>query len=282
MKGKFLEEQIFLWLMRIATFIILLSLFLILCSILYKGLPNLTWDMISKTPEQGDFNGKGGGVLNAIIGSLYLSTGATLFALVFSLPIALYLNVYRSKSSKLVNFSRLCMEVLWGVPSIVYGAFGFLLMLYLGIKTSLLAGIITVGLLIIPIMIRAMDEVIKTVPKGLMDASYALGATRLETAFKVVIKQVMPGLITAVLISFGRAIGDAASVMFTAGYTNLIPTSLTHKAATLPLAIFFELGSPMKEVQARAYASALILTIIILLISVVSRALTKQYLKNKL
>ena len=282
MKGKFLEEKIFIIMMQVCTLIILSSLVLILASILIKGIPSMSWEMISQTPQEGYYTGKGGGVLNAIVGSIYLAGGATLLALFISLPVVLYLNIYKSKKSTLVNFTRLCLDVLWGIPSIVYGAFGFTIMLLLGIKTSLLAGIITVGLLVIPIMIRAMDEVIKTVPKGLLDASYSLGATRLETSVKVVLKQVLPGIITAILISFGRAVGDAASVLFTAGYTDRIPESLMDRAATLPLAIFFQLGTPVPEVQQRAYASALILTLMILAISLLTRYITKRYLKNKI
>jgi phosphate transport system permease protein len=282
MKWKFLEEKIFIVLMQVCTLIILSSLILILSSILIKGLPSMSWEMVSQTPQEGYYTGKGGGVLNAIVGSLYLAGGATFLAFFISLPVVLYLNIYKSKKSSFVNFTRLCLDVLWGIPSIVYGAFGFTIMLLLGIKTSLLAGIITVSLLVIPIMIRAMDEVIKTVPKGLLDASYSLGATRLETSVKVVIKQVLPGIITAILISFGRAVGDAASVLFTAGYTDRVPESLMDRAATLPLAIFFQLGTPVPEVQQRAYASALILTVMILIISLLTRYITKRYLKNKI
>jgi phosphate transport system permease protein len=282
MKGKFIEEKIFIILMKACTLIILSSLILILASILIKGLPSMSWEMITQTPQDGYYTGKGGGVLNAIVGSIYLAGGATFLAFFISLPVVLYLNIYKSKKSTFVHLTRLCLDVLWGIPSIVYGAFGFTIMLLLGIKTSLLAGIITVALLVIPIMIRAMDEVIKTVPKGLLDASYSLGATRLETSVKVVIKQVLPGIITAILISFGRAVGDAASVLFTAGYTDRVPESLMDRAATLPLAIFFQLGTPVPEVQQRAYASALILTVMILIISLLTRFITKRYLKNKI
>jgi phosphate transport system permease protein len=268
--------------MQVCTLIILSSLILILTSILVKGLPSMSIEMLTQTPQDGYYTGKGGGVLNAIVGSVYLAGGATLLAFFISLPVVLYLNIYKNKKSTFVHFTRLCLDVLWGIPSIVYGAFGFTIMLLLGIKTSLLAGIITVALLVIPIMIRALDEVIKTVPKGLLDASYSLGATRLETSVKVVIKQVLPGIITAILISFGRAVGDAASVLFTAGYTDRVPESLMDRAATLPLAIFFQLGTPVPEVQQRAYASALILTVMILIISLLTRFITKRYLKNKI
>ncbi|MBX9853249.1 MAG: phosphate ABC transporter permease PstA [Cytophagaceae bacterium] len=282
MKRYKIEEKVFNVLMKVATGIILLSLIWILATIVYKGLPYMSWDMVSRTPQGGFYMGKEGGVLNAIVGSLYLAGGSTILALFISLPVVLYLNVYRRKKSAFSTFIRSSLDILWGIPSIVYGAFGFTLMLLFGLKTSLLAGIITLTLLIIPIMIRAMDEVMLTIPKGLFEASYSLGATRFETATKVAIRKTLPGIVTAILISFGRAVGDAASVLFTAGFTDNIPTSLSQPAASLPLAIFFQLGTPVPEVQGRAYASALILTLLILAISLSSRYFTKRYLKNKI
>lgn len=276
-----LEENIFKVLMIFASAIIVGSFFMIVGVIISKGLPAMNLDMITKTPDGGFYIGKEGGVLNAIMGSLYIALGSSILGLLVSLPIALYINIYLSKSSRLGNVTRLSSDVLFGIPSIVYGAFGFTIMIYLGVKASLLGGIITVTLLIIPIMIRTMDEVMRTVPKELLDASYSLGATRLETA-RIMIRQSAPGILTAILLSFGRAIGDAASVMFTAGFSDHIPTSLSDPAPTLPLAIFFQLSSPMEEVQGRAYASALILTIIVLLISISARILTKRFSKNKI
>lgn len=275
-----LEEHIFHGLMILATLVIVASLVLILVTILIKGLPAMNLDMMTKTPQGGYYLGKEGGILNAIVGSLYVTGGATFLAMLISLPVVLYLNVYAQKSERLVTLSRFSLDVLWGIPSIVYGAFGFTIMLFLGLRASLLGGIITVALLILPIMTRAMDEVMRMVPEELLHASYALGATRFETAFKVVVRQTLPGILTATLIAFGRGIGDAASVLFTAGFTDSIPNSLLRPAATLPLAIFFQLGTPFPEVQERAYASALILTIIILIVSILSRILTKKFTKH--
>jgi phosphate transport system permease protein len=275
-----IEENIFKGLMIVATCSVLACLLLILGTILSKGLPAMNLAMLTQTPKGGYYLGKEGGILNAIIGSLYVAGGATGLAILMSLPVVLYLNVYARKGSRLVSFTRFSLDVLWGVPSIVYGAFGFAIMLSLGLKASLLGGIIAVAFLVFPIMSRAMDEVMRMIPQELLDASYALGATKFETAFKVVTRQALPGILTAILIAFGRGIGDAASVIFTAGFTDSIPTSLFRPAATLPLAIFFQLGTPIPEVQKRAYASALILTVIILFVSVVARALTKRFTKH--
>lgn len=266
--------------MIVATAVIFLSLAAILVTILIKGLPAMTWSMITQTPKGGFYLGKEGGILNAIIGSLYIAGGATIIALCISLPIVLFLNVYTKKNAFIANFTRFSFDVLYGVPSIVYGAFGFTLMLYLGVRASLLGGIIAVSLLILPIMCRAMDEVMRMIPPDLLTASYSLGATRFETATKIVVRQALPGILTAVLIAFGRGIGDAASVIFTAGFTDSVPTSLGDPAATLPLAIFFQLGTPFPEVRERAYASALVLTIIILMVCIATRKLSQRFTKH--
>ncbi|MBF0384318.1 MAG: phosphate ABC transporter permease PstA [Candidatus Omnitrophica bacterium] len=280
MDKRSLEENFFKFLMIASTALIVAVLSMILLTIIIKGLPHLSWAMFTQTPKTCYYLGKEGGILNSILGSLYLTGGATILAFLLSLPITLYLNVYAKKGSKLAYFTRFTFDVLWGIPSIVYGAFGFTLMLVLGLKCSLLAGMLTVAFLILPIMTRSMDEVIRMVPQPLMDASYALGATRFETAFKVVVRQSLPGISTAVLIAFGRGIGDAASLIFTAGFTDSLPTSLFSPVATLPLTIFFQFSSPIPAVQGRAYAAALILTIIILSISIISRLMTKKFTRH--
>lgn len=281
-KLRHTEENFFRVLMFLSTSIIVISLTLIIVSILYKGLPSFTWEMISQTPKGGFYFGKEGGILNAIIGSLYLALASTALALVIGLPVALMMNVHLIKHKKLVNGIRFLLDLLWGVPSIVYGAFGFSVMIYFGLKTSLLAGILTVTLFIIPIMVRGMDEVLKTIPRGMLESSMSLGATSSEISYRVYLRQAIPGLVTAILLSFGRGIGDAASVLFTTGYTDHIPTALNQPTATLPLAIFFQLSSPIPEVQERAYASALVLTIIILAISILTRFFSKKYQKNRI
>lgn len=268
-RGK-VEEALFKTLMVGSTMFVLGSLVIILATVIWRGLPALNLAMLTQTPTGGYYLGKEGGILNAIVGSLYLAGGATALAMILSLPIALYLQLYAARSHH-AELARLAMDVLWGVPSIVYGVFGFTLMLWLGMRASLLGGIIALALLELPIMVRGMDEVIAMVPFALKEASYALGATRLETALKVVVRQTAPGLLTAVLLAFGRGIGDAASVLFTAGYTDHLPNSLFRPAASLPLAVFFQLGTPFPAVQERAYASALVLTVIVLALSLVSR-----------
>ena len=279
---KIIEEVLFRVIMFLSTCIIIFALGLIIYSILNKGIPSLSIEMLTQTPKGGFYFGKEGGILNAIIGSLYLSIGATILAFIIGLPVSLYMNVFLISRRKFVNTIRFLLDLLWGIPSIVYGAFGFTIMIFLGMKASLLAGIIVVTLFIIPIMVRAMDEGLKTVPLGLIESSASLGATKSEIAFRVFTKQCFPCIITAILLSFGRAIGDAASVLFTTGFTDRIPTSITQQTATLPLSIFFQLTSPIPEVKNRAYAAATVLTIIVLFISILSRILSEKYKKSSI
>jgi phosphate transport system permease protein len=270
-------------LMVTASTLLIAVLAAILISIFVRGLPSLDLDLITKTPEGGFFLGGEGGILNAIVGSLLLAGGGTLLALLISLPIAFGINVYTSgnpRAARLAAFFRLTLDVLWGIPSLVYGAFGFTIMIAFGLRASLGAGILVLTLLEIPIMVRAMDEVMRLVPVELNQAALGVGATRLEAARSVLVRQTLPGLVTAVLLAFGRGIGDAASVLFTAGFSDRIPTSLSSPAASLPLAVFFQLGSPFPDVRGNGYATALVLTLLILFISILSRLLSRSLSRN--
>ncbi len=278
--GKRVKEFIAKLLMWVSMAVVFVFVVSVLWTIFSKGIKAMSWDMVSKLPGGGFYIGKEGGFLNAIVGSLMIVGASTLLGLLVSVPVVFFLNVYLTKGSRLAYVARLAFDVLFGVPSIVYGAFGFTLMIWFGLRTSLLGGIIVITLLIIPIFIRTMDEASRNFPKGILNACLSLGATRWET-LKVVVRQIAPGIATATLLSVGRAIGDAASVMFTAGYTDSIPTSLSQPAATLPLAVFFQLSSPIPEVVDRAYAAALVLTAIVLVLSIAGRFITARFSRNK-
>jgi phosphate transport system permease protein len=278
-RRKIIEENFFKYLLGFFTFSLIAILFFIVFEIVRKGLPALSWEMITEVPKGGFYFGKEGGIFNAIIGSVYLALGSSLIAVAISVPVALFINISLIKFEKLQHGIRLILDLLWGVPPIVYGAFGFSIMLFFGLKASLLAGMLTIGFLITPVMIRAMDEVLRTIPIGLLESTLSLGTTRFEAAM-IFFRQALPGIATAFLLGFAKGIGDTAAVMFTAGYTDYVPESLDEPAATLPLAIFYQLSSPIEEVKARAYASAVVLTFVILVISIVSRYLSSKVSKH--
>lgn len=275
MSKRKLMDQLLKVMSAAAMGVVVAALAVILWTIIAKGLKSLNWSFVTQIPKGDYYTGGGGGIANAILGSIYLGVGATLLALLIGLPTVLYLRTYADRS-RFASVVRGLLDVLWGVPSIVFGAFGFTLMIYLGMRASLLAGIITVAMFELPIMIRAMDIVMRMVPHELDEVSYGLGATKCETAVKVIARQAIPGIVTGALLAFGRGIGDAASVLFTAGFTDRIPESLSQPAATLPLAIFFQMGTPFKEVQDKAYGAALVLVVIVLITSILSRVLSTR------
>lgn len=278
---RFVEEKIFKILMVLSVVAVAFFVVSVIGSILMRGLPVLTWDMVSTVPSGDFYNGGEGGFLNAIVGSLYIVVASTLIGLAIAIPVVFYLNVYLKPNSKFASVARLAYDILFGIPSIVYGAFAFTIMIWLGLRASLLGGIIVETLLVVPILIRSIDEVAKNIPHDLMESSFSLGATRLDTIV-VVVRQIAPAIATATLLAVGRSIGDAAGVMFTAGFSDDIPTSPEDPTATLPLSVFFQLSAPQADVQDRAYAAAVILTIIVLVLSLAGRFILGHFSKNKI
>ena len=202
-------------LMATAVMVVLLFVLSIVWTIFVKGIGSISWDMITKVPGKEWNTANDGGFLNAIVGSLLVVVPSTFFAAVISIPVVFYMNLYLRRQHPLSYFARLVYDVLYGIPSIVYGAFAFSIMVLVGMRASLLGGILVTVFLMIPMMIRSGDEISKSVPDEMIDAIYSLGATKWETV-KVVLRSVLPGMTTAVLLAVGKAIGDTAAVMFTA------------------------------------------------------------------
>ena len=278
--SKFVEEKVVKALMWVSVSLVILVVASIICTIFVKGFGSLSWDMVTKVPGRNWNTTDDGGFINAIWGSVIVVAPATLIAMVVSIPVVFYMNLYRRRSNWLSYVARLAYDVLYGIPSIVYGAFAFMIMVMVGMRASVLGGIIVSTLLIIPMFIRNGDEISKSVPDDMIDAAYSLGATKWET-LKVVVRQVLPGMATATLLAVGKAIGDAAAVMFTAGFSDSMATSLSSPTATLPLAIFNWVTMP-DPFPGRAYAAALVLTVIVLILSLGGRWITNHFTKNNL
>ena len=278
--SKFIEEKVVKALMWVSVSLVILVVASIVCTIFVKGFGSLSLDMVTKVPGRNWNTTDDGGFINAIWGSVIVVAPATLIAMVVSIQVVFYMNLYRRRSNWLSYVARLAYDVLYGIPSIVYGAFAFMIMVMVGMRASVLGGIIVSTLLIIPMFIRNGDEISKSVPDDMIDAAYSLGATKWET-LKVVVRQVLPGMATATLLAVGKAIGDAAAVMFTAGFSDSMATSLSSPTATLPLAIFNWVTMP-DPFPGRAYAAALVLTVIVLILSLGGRWITNHFTKNNL
>lgn len=255
---------------------VIIGIVSVLFTVFIRGISAMSLSMLTESPRGGYYLGQGGGILNAILGSLLLAGGAVIISLAVSIPVAMYL--HQPEKPRRTAWIRTSLDIASGIPTIVYGAIVFMCMIFLGARSSLFWGMITVSLFILPIMIRSMDEVMQQTPKKIITAAFALGSTRTEMLF-VTLRQSLPGILTAILLAFGRGIGDAASVLFTAGYTDSLPASLFEPVATLPLAILFQISSPYPVVQQRAYAAGLILLVIVLSASIASRVLSKKFMK---
>lgn len=275
---KHIEEKVMKILMVFCSLLVLAFVVSIVWTIVVKGIKSFSWEMITQVPGKDWNTADDGGFLNAIMGSLLVVVPAMLLATAISIPIVFYMNLYLRRSHPLSYAVRLAFDVLYGIPSIVYGAFAFTVMVLVGMRASLMGGIAVTTLLMIPMLIRSGDEISKSVPDEMVDAAYSLGATKWETLW-VITRQVLPGMITAVLLAVGKAIGDAAAVMFTAGFSDSVPDSFSDPTATLPLAIFNWIIMP-EPFPDRCYSAALVLTLIVLTLSLSGRWLGARFTKH--
>lgn len=268
------REKFFLILMKLSLGIFLILTFSLFVSIFFKGFQLLSFEMVFSKPRTGFYLGGGGGIFPSIVGSLVLAFFSTAFAFFLALPLSIVLVLYLKNS--LANFTRSFVDLLWGIPSIVYGIFGFFVMVYLGLKASLLAGIITLTFVVFPLILRSLDELLQSVPFALREASLSLGLSKFQMGIKVLLKSIAPALISAILISFGRAMGDSASILFTAGFSDNISFSFLSPAPSLPLVVFYLYSSPEEDVALRAYAASIVLIFIAILISIITRKIGRQ------
>lgn len=245
-----------------AALIVLVMLGVIVFYIVSLGVPAISWEFLTAAPRD---LGRAGGIFPAIVGTLYLIAGAMLIAAPVGIASAVYLTEYR-REGHLIRLIRTGVDLLNGTPSIVFGLFGFaFLVLYLGLGISLLAGQVTLGLMILPTIIRTTEEALKSVPASLREGSYALGATRLETIWRVVLPPALPGILTGAVLSIGRAAGETAPILFTAAIfsTRFLPDSLLDPVMALPYHLYI-LTTTVPGATAQKYGSALVLLIVVI------------------
>jgi phosphate transport system permease protein len=236
---------------------VLLALGIILFDIFVNGVPYVTWEFLTQPPSN---LGRSGGILPAIIGTMYLVIGAIAIALPIGIGAAIYLTEY-TRGGKLVGLIRTATDLLNGTPSIVFGLFGFaFLVIYLSFGVSLIAGQITLALMVLPTIIRATEEALKTVPVHIREGSLALGATKWQTIHRVVLPPSVPGIVTGAILSIGRVAGETAPILFTAVVfsTRFLPSSLFQPVMALPYHLYI-LATNVPGAQGQQYATAIVL-----------------------
>jgi len=258
MNRKHLEEKLAFGILTGIALLVVIPTLWIIGYIVYQGIGTLSWEFITAMPRKGM---KEGGIFPAIMGTIYLVMGTMAFALPLGIGSAIYLTEY-AKQGRLSRIIRLAIMNLAGVPSVVYGLFGLgLFVLFLGFGTSILAGALTLACLILPIIITASEEALKSVPQSYREASLALGATKWQTIQKVVLPHAMPGILTGAILGIGRAAGETAPILLTvaAFYLPRLPRSVFDQAMALPYHLYIISTQVPNMPQGIQYATALVL-----------------------
>lgn len=272
-----LKERIAFNSIRLVTYFIVVVVGYLLFDIIVKGIPTISWEFITGLPRK---SGAEGGILPAIVGTIYLVFGALIFAIPLGMGSAIYLSEY-ALQGRLNRYIRLAIITLAGVPSIVFGLFGLgLFVLFFGFGASILAGSLTLSFMILPTIIVSSEEALQAVPRGLREASLALGATQWQTVYKSVLPFALPGMFTGSILGIGRAAGETAPILLTvaAFFLPRLPSSIFDQVMALPyhLYVLATQHPDTTKVLPMQYGTALVLIIIVVFFN-----LTAVILRNK-
>jgi phosphate transport system permease protein len=261
--------KVLIWAAALLVITILLA---ILLYILIKGMPMINWQFLSEIPRD---MGRSGGISSSIVGTLLVTAVAILIATPFGVGTAVYLTEF-TRETKVNRIIRFSAESLSGIPSIVYGLFGFIFfVMYLKLGWSILSGGLTLAMMILPTVIRTSEEAIRSVPSLYREVSFSLGGTKWQTITKSVFPSALPGIVNGILLGIGRCVAETAAVILTAGSALRMPTSLFSPARTM--AVHFYIMAREGISMEKAYGTAALLIIIILLINVVANMLVNRF-----
>ena len=280
-RSKRRSQAIAFTIFKLMSYSVVAILFLILGFIVTRGIGVISWDFLSKAPEEGMTKG---GIFPAIVGTLCLVAGSSLFSFPIGIMSGIYMNEYAA-GSKVATFIRIMTNNLSGVPSVVFGLFGMSLFVNtLKFGDSILAGSLTLGLLSLPLVIRTTEESLKAIDKSYREGSLALGATKLQTIQKVVLPMAFPNIITGLILSIGRVSGETAPILFTvaAYFLPKLPHSIFDQVMALPyhLYVISTSGTDVEASRGIAYGTALVLIVIVLFINIMANLLRNYFSKK--
>jgi phosphate transport system permease protein len=271
-----LSQRVAVALLGGATALILVVVAFIIGFVLEKGLPQLSLGFLFSKPRD---MGKEGGIFPAIVGTLLLSLMAIVIALPLGVGTAVYLSEY-TRETRLTKAIRFGTDCLAGIPSIIFGLFGYIFFVTtLRMGWSLIAGALTLTIMVLPTLIRTAEEAIRSVPQSWREVSLSLGATRWETVRKVVVPAALPGIITGIMLSFGRSIGETAAVIFTAGSSFRMPKGAFDSVRTM--AVHFYILAREGISSEKAYGTAAVLVMAVLAVNVTTYALMNRFIKRR-
>lgn len=273
-------QKIAFFFLLLATLLIVVPVGVIVVIIIQKGAPAINWQFLSDIPRKGM---RAGGIFPAIVGTVYLVSGAIAFALPIGLLAAIYLSEY-AKDNALTRIIKLAIVNLAGVPSVVYGLFGLaLFVVFFKFGASILSGALTLGIMILPLIITASREALESVPYSFREVSLSIGASKWQTIRHVVLPNAIPGILTGTILGLGRAAGETAPILFTvaAFYLPQLPRSIFDQAMALPYHLYV-ISTQVPNVDEKIrYGTALVLLILVLFMNLIAIIIRYQFRKKK-
>ena len=266
--------------MTLSGLVVVLPALAVVYFLLVNGAPAISWSFLTEMPRSGM---REGGIKPAIVGTLYLLAGTLLFAVPIGILAAIYLTEY-APANKLTRMIRLAIVNLAGVPSIVYGLFGYgLFVLFLHFGRSVLAGSLTLALLILPVVITSAEEALLSVPRSFRDGSLALGATKWQTIRKIVLPNSAAGIITGVVLGVGRAAGETAPIMFTAAafYLPRLPRSVFDDCMALPYHLYVVASEMFNCPEKVQWGTALTLLMLVLGMNLTAAVIRAKFRRSR-
>ncbi|HHF2857751.1 TPA: phosphate ABC transporter permease PstA [Vibrio diabolicus] len=251
-------------------------LFWIIWYILSNGLQHVDWNFITDNYTR---TGEEHGIFPMLVSTIYMVIASIAVAAPLGIMTAIYLTEYAKVGSRLVKIIRFCTESLAGIPSIIFGLFGMTFFVaILGLGFSILSGALTLSILILPVIIRTTEEALMAVPQTYREGSYGLGASKIYTIWRLILPSAMPGILTSVILSIGRVIGESAPVFLTAGMVARIPDSLLDSGRTLTVHLY-KLTTELFTVEEwnQAYGTATVLIVVVLLINMVTKLIARRF-----
>ncbi|MGL5978780.1 MAG: phosphate ABC transporter permease PstA [Erysipelotrichaceae bacterium] len=269
-----LKDRIVYALILASAFFTIAVLVFIIGFVVVKGISFIDWNFLSNTYTQG-------GIFPMILGTVY----TVVLTLVISTPVALFTSLYLNEYAKdtpFTNAVRFAIDALVSIPSIVYGLFGFsLFVTMIGFGYSILSGALTLSIMILPVIIRTVEETLKTVPKEMKEGSLALGASKVQTIFKVILPYSISGIITSVILGMSRIISESAPLILTAGMVYKIPKSIMSSSRTLTTHLYYLVSEGVgQEALNQAYATALVLILVIIGLNLLTKFIAAQLQKK--
>ena len=281
-RWRYMKQTIFFTLVRASALIITLALGGIVLYILINGFSAISWEFITKPPTDSMTKG---GIMPAILGTIYLTVGALAVGLPLGIASAIYLTEY-AKQGRIIRLIKVGINCLAGVPSVVFGLFGLgFFVIFLGFGSSILSGSLTLGFLILPTIIGASEEALKSVPQTFREASLSLGVSKWQTTYRIVLPNALPGILTGSILSIGRAAGETAPIMFTAAayFTARLPGSVFDEVMALPYHIYVlaTAGTNIEATRPIQFGTVLVLVAVVLGVDLIAIIIRGYMRRNK-